>query len=157
MSKITVFPKIEVCDFSAIRYLRLIMRERTRRFIRYVMPAVVYAAAIFTISSIPRLQPPSIGLSWDDKVYHFIEYVGFSLLLYRAFYCWAWTRAKRMRLLLTILVGALTGAADELHQIYTPSRAAQVSDWLADFAGVLFSVILVLVNRLRKTSRRTGS
>jgi len=120
------------------------MGERTKQFVKYVLPAVVYAAAIFTISSIPNLYPPTLGVSWSDKIYHFIEYAGFTLLLYRALCYWEWSRITPRRLLLALVLGSVTGAVDELHQLYIRSRVAQVSDWMADFAGVIFAIAMIL-------------
>jgi VanZ family protein len=133
------------------------MKERAKRFVKYVLPAIVYAAAIFTISSIPRLYPPHLGVAWTDKIYHFVEYAGFSLLLYRALSYWEWTRMTSRRLLLVLALGSAVGAVDELHQFYIRSRVAQVSDWLADFSGVLFATIVILMfmllARLRPAQR----
>jgi VanZ family protein len=130
------------------------MSERTRRFIRYVLPAIVYMAAIFTVSSIPKLYPPSLGITWSDKIYHFIEYAGFSLLLYRALCYWEWSRITVRRLLLVLLLGAVTGAVDELHQLYISGRVAQTSDWIADFAGAVFATVLILLFLLTSRLRR---
>ena len=130
------------------------MSERTRRFIKYVLPAVVYMVAIFTASSIPKLYPPSLGVSWSDKIYHFIEYAGFSLLLYRALCYWEWSRVTVRRVLLVLLLGAVTGAVDELHQLYISGRVAQISDWIADFAGAVFATILILLFLLTSRLRR---
>ena len=130
------------------------MSERTRRFIKYVAPAIIYMAAIFTVSSIPKLYPPFLGVSWSDKVYHFIEYAGFSLLLYRALCYWEWSRITIRKLLLVLLLGAVTGAVDELHQLYISGRVAQISDWIADFAGAIFAAILILLFLLTSKLRR---
>jgi VanZ family protein len=130
------------------------MSERTRRFIKYVLPAMVYMAAIFTVSSIPKLYPPSLGVAWSDKVYHFIEYTGFSLLLYRALCYWEWSRVTVRRLLLVLSLTAVTGAVDELHQLYIDGRVAQTSDWIADFAGAVFAAILILLFLLTWKLRR---
>jgi VanZ family protein len=131
------------------------MNERARRFAIYVLPAAVYAAAIFTISSIPRLYPPSLGLSWDDKIYHFAEYVGFTILLYRAFYYWEWSRTALRRVLLTLILGTVTAALDELHQHYTPGRVTELSDWLADFTGIIFGITVISLVLLRARRRRS--
>lgn len=119
------------------------MKERTRRFVIYVLPAIAYAVAIFTVSSIPSIAPPFLGVSWDDKIYHFIEYAGFSVLVYRAFRFWEITSPLTRRLLLTLFFGACTAMVDELHQLYIRGRAAEVYDWFADFAGVLFGILML--------------
>lgn len=130
------------------------MGERIRRFLIYVMPALVYAAAIFTVSSIPKAYPPPLGVSWDDKIYHFIEYAGFSLLLFRALHFWRFTSNTVRRAFLTVLIASITAMVDELHQLYIGGRFAEVSDWIADFAGILFSVALVCLYIRAKKQRR---
>lgn len=109
------------------------------------------------MSSIPKLYPPSLGVTWSDKIYHFIEYAGFSLLLYRALRYWKWSRITVRRLLLVLLLGAVIGAIDELHQLYINGRVAQTSDWVADFVGAVFATVLILsfhlVSKLRRGHR----
>jgi len=109
------------------------------------MPAVIYMAAIFTLSSIQGLKPPRLGVSWEDKVYHFIEYAGLGFLLFRAFLYWQKTSLPKIRLILSILLGSLIGAADELYQIRVPNRAGQFDDWLVDAIAVMVSAVVVFL------------
>jgi len=106
-------------------------------FLRYYLPALLWAALIFTLSSIPRLTPPPVGLKLSDKVYHFIEFGILGLLLIRALkyrYGLArWPEAIRR----TVLLGILWGVLDEFHQLFVAGREAALLDVLADVAGVL--------------------
>ncbi len=131
------------------------MAKSRRRFLRYILPAVLYMAAIFTVSSIPGVRPPKLGVSWDDKVYHFIEYAGLGYFLFRAFLYWGRTRLPRIRLILSIFLGALIGAADELYQVRIPNRAGQFDDWLVDTIAVAVSVVIfyaIAASRERKAA-----
>ena len=106
-------------------------------FLRYYFPALLWAALIFSLSSIPRLAPPPVGLRLSDKVYHFIEFGIFGLLLIRAFgYRYGpaeWPLALRR----AVLLGILWGTLDEFHQLFVTGRDATLMDALADAAGVL--------------------
>jgi VanZ family protein len=106
-------------------------------FLRYYLPALLWAALIFTISSIPRLTPPPVGLKLSDKVYHFIEFAILGLLLMRALSHYhgsaGWPAAFRR----AVLLGILWGVLDEFHQLFVAGREASLLDVLADAIGVL--------------------
>ncbi len=132
------------------------MKESTKQFLSKILPVLIYLAIVFTLSSVPSLIPPHLGISWEDKVYHFIEYTGLALLLFRAFGFWPKLRAFSGRALLTLMIGSAIGAIDELHQIYIPGRASQFSDWLADVSGTVFAIIImgIIYLLIRPLSRK---
>jgi VanZ family protein len=43
----------------------------------------------------------------------------------------------------TIIICALYGISDELHQSFVPNRDCEFWDWAADFAGVILAVVLI--------------
>ena len=55
------------------------------KFIKYQLPACLWAVIIFISSSLPRLQTPDVGLRFADKIIHFVVYLILGLLLARAF------------------------------------------------------------------------
>lgn len=73
-----------------------------------------------------------------DKIYHAFEYMVFALLLYPPL-----TRAYKKGIAKTsaliALIVILTAAADELHQIYVPTRFCSATDFLADVIGLLIA------------------
>ncbi len=134
----------------------------------YLIMVFLYASFIFYLSSIPNLHSPisyglmrqiyyslsKIGLGFlaypfylyvlfPDKFIHFFLYMGFGIVLNLA------VRSYREGLLtsaaLSIIFGSLYAASDEFHQIFTPGRSATVSDFFADFLGILVAQLLVLV------------
>ncbi len=105
-------------------------------FVRYYLPALLWAILIFTLSSLPRLSPPPVGLKLSDKVYHFIEFAIFGLLLIRALQYLSGAARQRSAILWAALCGILWGALDEFHQLFVTGREASVLDALADAAGV---------------------
>lgn len=110
-------------------------------FIRYQLPAILYAIAIFVFSSIPTLSPPELGVSWDDKIYHFLEYAVFGYLCARAFYYQRNRVLRDFALIIALVVGSLYAVSDELHQSYVPERYADVADLLADVLGIVAAVV----------------
>lgn len=103
------------------------------------LPAVFYAGLIFVASSTP--QPiPIIPIPHADKGIHFLEFAILSLLL-----CWALEpsgRPLKRSVFLAIIISSLYGASDEFHQTFTPTRTAEVTDWLADSLGAIVMGVL---------------
>jgi len=113
------------------------------RFVKFQLPAVLWAAMLFVLSSLPQLPPvPKGPLSWD-KLQHFGAYATFGLLLVRAFGGVGWK---------PLAVGVLYGGSDEVHQLFVPGRDCNLYDFVADAIGVLASQIFVRALRRRKES-----
>jgi VanZ family protein len=53
---------------------------------------------------------------------------------------------------LLILVGALYGATDELHQVFVRGRSPDWTDWVADVVGVASGYLLIVALLTRRTS-----
>ena len=109
------------------------------RLLTVWLPVVVWAAVIFTLSSIPSL---STGLgTWDTilrKGAHLTEYAVLGALLYRAL----------GRELLALAVGLAYAASDELHQHFVHGRHASPLDVAIDAVGVAAGMLVWL--RLRE-------
>jgi VanZ family protein len=103
------------------------------------LPVVIWAAVIFTLSSIPSL---STGLgTWDTilrKGAHLTEYAVLGGLLYRAL----------GREPLALAVGIAYAATDELHQYFVRGRHASPVDVAIDAVGVAAGMLIWL--RLRE-------
>jgi len=121
------------------------------RFIKYQLPACLWAILIFALSSIPRPLPPPMGVKVADKLYHFIEFFIFGLLLARAFLSIASQGKEHKAVLVAAALGIFWGAVDEIHQAFVPGRDASFLDALADGVGVLFisAIMLWMVGRRR--------
>src|ERR687888_1073852 len=102
------------------------------------LPVLVWAAVIFTFSSIPSL---SSGLGvWDTvlrKCAHVTEYAVLGALLYRAF----------EREAPALAAGIAYAATDELHQHFVRGRHGAPVDVAIDAVGVALGMLLWL--RLR--------
>ncbi len=97
-------------------------------------PVVLWAALIFTLSSIPDL---GTGLgTWDlvlRKLAHVGEFAVLGALLMRA------VRREPAAMLL----GSLYAATDEVHQSFVAGRHGSPLDWAIDTVGVVLGVLLV--------------
>jgi VanZ family protein len=104
----------------------------TSRTLTHWLPIVLWAALIFTLSSIPHL---SSGLgTWDlvlRKCAHVTEYAMLGLLLARAL----------QRELPAFALGVLYAVSDELHQSFVRGRHAAPLDVAIDSVGVLIGLV----------------
>lgn len=102
-----------------------------KRFLDYVVPAILYAGLIFFLST--RTNLPHLPGTGSDKLAHFSEYAVFGILVVRAFY--AYRVPPKRAVTLGILICAVYGASDEVHQLFTPGRSSEVWDFVADALG----------------------
>ena len=109
------------------------------------LPAVLWAAVIFALSSIPGL---TSGLDfWDlllRKAAHVTEFAILGALLARAL----------GRSLPAIVVGVAYAVLDEIHQSFVPDRAGVPLDVVIDTVGVVLGVVLYAQVRERWLLRR---
>jgi VanZ family protein len=113
------------------------------------MPTIVYALAVFVLSSIPSLKGPDLGFALQDKVLHMLEFGVFGLLLQRSIFHHHSIQVKRIVLVLILGIGY--GGLDEIHQLFISGREASLGDFLADGVGIVLSCILYLmVKRIRQ-------
>ena len=113
---------------------------------KYWIPALLYMALIFAVSSMKQPSLPMPKFEWlaIDKLYHFIEYAILGGLL-----AWAFVKAKPSVVpsgliwSLAALISILYGASDEWHQTFVPGRFATLADWVADVLGSIAGVLVV--------------
>lgn len=121
----------------------------SKPFIRYHLPALIYALLIFGLSSFSSISTPELGLSFQDKLYHIVEYALFGLLIYRSL--GKWKRLSPHRYSFSFLLGAFWAATDELHQYFVPGRDSSLWDLLADLLGL---ALVIGVFRWRESRNR---
>lgn len=103
----------------------------------------IWVAAITVFSSMTPPQIEKIApLQIWDKAAHFAAFLAGAINLSLAL-CWStvwpWTRV----VVCAVLALAVFGAADEIHQLYTPNRfGADPYDWTADVLGSLTGTLL---------------
>ncbi len=127
-------------------------RSGFRTFAFYHLPAILYAALIFAVSSIPQLRVPSFKLENIDKLIHFVEYSIFAYLIFRSFSKIQLLTRGHLAPLIAILFVSLYAASDEYHQRFVAGRDSSVSDLAADVLGAVL-VILYVHLRTRRLAR----
>jgi VanZ family protein len=97
----------------------------------------------FFLSAQPPSGLPDLG-AWfqeQDKVEHAVYFFLTGLLAVRAArFGEGWSRGKTAVFL--ILAGLFWGFSSEIHQSFTPGRDVEISDVLADTAGVALAVAI---------------
>jgi VanZ family protein len=124
-------------------------------FVRYQLPAIVWALVIFGLSSIPQRDFPSINITGLDKVAHIILYGALFLFLYNALrHQTTFPFLSRYHKLISLFLAALYGASDELHQLAVPGRSCDIFDWVADAAGALLCLAALWLYERRHQIRQ---
>jgi VanZ family protein len=118
------------------------------RFVKYQLPACLWAILIFILSSIPRLPTPKLGVGFVDKFAHFAVYLVFGFFLARAFLSMSAQGREQRAISMAAALGIFWGMIDEVHQAFVPGRESSLLDFLADAAGVL-SILAVMWWRRR--------
>ena len=97
-----------------------------------------WAATIFYLSSLTGREIERIApFDFWDKAMHFSAYAVGGVLLaaaLRGSAPWPW---KKVALVASLAI-SLYGVSDEIHQLFTPFRSADVADWIADTLGGAF-------------------
>ena len=113
-----------------------------RKFLYTHFPAILIALIILTLTSIPRLTPPDLGIKMQDKIFHTIAYFIFGMTLIHSGH-FIFNRKIHI-LIYTVGIGLSFAALDELHQVYIPGRMSSVYDFFADGIGVILALPLFL-------------
>jgi VanZ family protein len=121
------------------------------------LPAALYMALIWAISSMEAPEFPTHRFPLRDKGVHFVEFAVLGVLVAHA--C---VRTFRHRPLLrvslvAVMVTAMWGLLDEIHQAYVPGRSSDALDVFADSLGALGGVTArvlagVIARRIRAPS-----
>ncbi|MGI5862105.1 MAG: VanZ family protein [Myxococcales bacterium] len=111
------------------------MSRTARKLLWYWGPLVGYAGVIFALSALKQPPMPLPRFPHADKVLHLVEYAGLGLLLCRGLAMGGQGLSPLKAFLSAVLLGALYGASDELHQLMVPGRSASALDLAADVVG----------------------
>jgi len=98
------------------------------------MPVLIHGILIYINSSHPY--PQAIpNIPFLDKVIHFFVYGLLGTLIFRAIRNKESSRSQAYPMILGIVLAALYGISDEIHQSFVPERVADMYDVLADILG----------------------
>lgn len=101
------------------------------------LPALLWAALIFRLSSVPVLPSPP-GVS--DKLAHAVTYGVLAGACLLGATGGQWRRIGPRSVRLAIILAVIYGVSDEFHQSFVPGRTPDVLDVLADAVGAVVAV-----------------
>jgi VanZ family protein len=124
---------------------------RSRR-LRLWLPVVVYAVAIFFVSSMSTAPlPPGVS----DKSGHGAAYAGFGLVVLRALAGASVTGVTVAASVAAVAIATAYGASDELHQLFVRGRTADLHDLAADASGAAAGVAVAWLGAAIIRSRKS--
>lgn len=88
-------------------------------------------------SSFSGLPVPDLGITFTDKILHFLVFGILGFLITRGMRYSKIKYFKTRPMLTAILLGCVFALSDEVHQAFVPVRAPEVWDWIADFMGIV--------------------
>ncbi|MDR3192506.1 MAG: VanZ family protein, partial [Treponema sp.] len=106
------------------------------------LPALVLAAGIWYLSSLPVLPKP-VGLLGFDKFQHFLAYCALAAAIALWFSREKWRRSGFGLPALTAALASIYGLIDEIHQYFVPGRNCDAGDWISDTLGALAAAAAV--------------
>lgn len=107
------------------------------------LPALIYTIALATVCLIKLTNLPNTGISFADKIFHFLAYALFMVLWYVAF-SFSFNLEKNKSILYALFFAVAFGIVIEILQdTMTDSRALDVYDIAANTLGAVL-VALVL-------------
>lgn len=106
-------------------------------FILNQLPWMVWMALITVQSSFRGIPIPDMGITFSDKILHFLVFGILGLLMTRGMRSTKIEYFKVRPVITAIILGCLFALSDEIHQAFVPARTAEVLDWVADFLGIV--------------------
>lgn len=116
-------------------------KNRIIYILRYWFPILIYCLAIFVQSSFPMVTDLS-RIPNADKLVHAAAYAVLAFLFFRAYRTLRFGHRRMLVCVLSVASAWFYGMADELHQVFVPSRTPDIWDALANGAGGLIAVVL---------------
>lgn len=110
------------------------------KFIKYWFPAIIYGILIFSFSSVPGENIPSLFI-YQDIAFHVIEYAIFAFLIIRAVKAYNAGMNYQVRFLWVICAVIIYALSDELHQSFVSGRSASFVDVFYDGLGAVIMSI----------------
>ena len=121
---------------------------RTKIFVFYWLPVILYCLLIFIQSSYPATHslPSSPHM---DKLVHAGAYAVLGFLFFRLFQSTSIWKSAVWLVIFSALASSLFGISDEIHQHFVPSRTADIMDVMADIAGSFLGAVTaqIILNR----------
>jgi VanZ family protein len=126
-------------------YDSALSHNRRMAFATQVLPAAIYASALFYGGLIRLPVLPEVGFVASDKLLHAAAFGGLALLAARALHWLKPADPATYKLAWGCAVSSWLGFLLELCQAFVPYRSADVWDWIADTFGALLATGVALV------------
>jgi len=112
-----------------------------------LLVAIIYTLTLITASLVSLSGVPSLGSSYDDKIFHFLAYVVLAFLWVTYFK----TVKKKNGRVVVFFFLILFGVVLELiqHQV-NPKRTYDIYDLIANCIGVSLGTLIALLNNVIK-------
>ncbi|MFN0157791.1 MAG: VanZ family protein [Bacteroidota bacterium] len=121
-------------------------------FIRYQLPAILWALAIYISSSIPTIDLPTVDVPSFDKAVHFFIFFMLAAFTHRAIrFQNKIPLFSSHHVLSTVLFVVIYGFADEFHQYFVPGRNPSIFDLVADAVGAFLYLGIFMLLRYRRS------
>ena len=108
------------------------------------VPLIIWSGVIFTFSSIPYLKVPQFGLGFEDKIYHFAEFFIWGMLFSRSYKLNNASGKELAGFAIALIIGIIFAVVDEGHQHWIPGRQFDWKDMMADWGGLITSLLIFL-------------
>jgi VanZ family protein len=103
----------------------------------------IWLAILYHVSNSVPAEMPEMIVPQQDKVLHFVFFLGGGTVLAASLRLLAKLQGIRLLLAVAIVMGVL-GALDEYNQQFIPGRSGlSLEDWIADMSGALTGVVLL--------------
>ena len=111
------------------------------------LSAIFYSLALATVSLIQLKSLPNVGISFADKIFHFLAYSMLAFLWFNTFFFHFKTRTTKAIVYSTLFSIIFGIILEVLQGSVTAYRSSNVYDALANTLGVLFTMIIILANK----------
>jgi len=122
-------------------------------FVRWKLPAIIWASIILALTSYPKLTVPDFGFNAIDKLAHIVVYFILAVLVTRALVRDN-TKINNGIFNKSFLINSGFAIFDEVHQIPIPGRVGDLLDFCADILGILFALYAFKLLHLFLVSRK---
>lgn len=127
------------------------MKNYKKYYTKYWLPPILYCLLIFGQS---MFDLPVSKFQSFDKLLHFGVYFLLGILIFRAFSTISKDLHIVLVLIISIFVSALIGFADEMFQLFSPSRTIDRIDVLYDVTGSICGMLVFLLTRFLNRLRQ---
>jgi VanZ family protein len=120
-----------------------LLTEKDKQSKKFIYAALVFYWMILLVAtSLPTHSLPDIG--GGDKIKHFSAYMVLSVLLSLSLLVQDKSRfLKKYAFISAVVIAAVYGLFDEIHQMFIPGRTCEFMDWVADVGGAITGALII--------------